>query len=77
MTRAVIKLSGDISAAMPSLNKLIARRAYYPEAPIMAFRRKNMAVTIDPRQINLQNIEDESAVKDLMAWMASLSEESA
>jgi hypothetical protein len=34
-------------------------------------------VTIDPRQINLQNIEDEGAVKDLMAWMASLSEESA
>jgi hypothetical protein len=76
MTRAVIKLSGDISAAMPLLSKHIAGCAYYPEAPVMAFRRKNMAVTIDPRQINLQNVEDEGAVKDFMVWLINLSGES-
>ena len=42
----------------------------------MAFRRKNMAVTIDPRQINLQNVEDEGAVKDFMVWLINLSGES-
>jgi hypothetical protein len=76
MTRAVIKLSGDISPLMPLLSKRIAGCAYYPEAPVMAFRRKNTAVTVDPRQINLQKVEDEGAVKDFMAWMASLFEKS-
>jgi hypothetical protein len=72
MTRAVIKLSGDISPQMPLLGKRIAGCAYHPEAHLLAFRRKNMAVTIDPRQINLQNVEDEAAVKDFMVWLISI-----
>ena len=72
MTRAVIKLSGDISALMPLLSQRIAGCAYHPEAHLLAFRRKNTVVTIDPRQINLQNVEDEAAVKDFMAWLVSI-----
>jgi hypothetical protein len=77
MTRAVIKLSGDISPLMPLLSRRIAGCAYHPEAKLMAFRRKNMTVTVDPRQINLQNVEDEAAVQDFIAWLINLSEESA
>ena len=72
MTRAVIKLSGDISALMSLVSQRIADCAYPPEAPLLAFRRKNTVVTIDPRQINLQNVEDEAAVKDFMAWLVSI-----
>lgn len=69
MTRAVIKLSGDISALMPSLSRRIAGCAYHPEAHLIAFHQKNMIVTIDPHQINLQNVADEAAVKVFMAWL--------
>ena len=41
----------------------------------MAFRVKNTAGTVDPRQINLFNVEDEAAVKVFMAWLINLSEE--
>ena len=75
MTRAVIKLSGDISPLMPLLSRCIEGCAYHPEAKLMAFRVKNTAVTVDPRQINLFNVEDEAAVKVFMAWLINLSEE--
>ena len=72
MTRAVIKLSGDISAAMPWLSQRIAGCAYHPQANLMAFRVKNMAVTVDARQINLFNVEDEAAVKAFMVWLVNI-----
>ena len=76
MTRAVIKLSGDISPLMPLLSKRIAGCAYHPQANLLAFRRKNMTVTVDPRQINLFNVEDEAAVQDFVTWLVNLSMES-
>ena len=72
MTRAVIKLAGDISLLMPLLSRRIEGCAYHPEAHLMAFRMKNMAVTVDPRQINLFNVEDEAAVKTFMAWLVNI-----
>ena len=72
MTRAVIKLSGDISAAMPWLSRQIAGCAYHPQANLMAFRIKNMAVTVDARQINLHNVEDEAAAKAFMEWLVCI-----
>ena len=75
MTRAVIELSGDISNAMPRLSRKIEGCAYHPEAHLLAFRIKNMVVTIDPRQINLHNVTDENAAKAFMAWLVSLYQE--
>ena len=72
MTRAVIKLSGDISPLMPLLSRRIAGCAYHPEVKLMAFRRKNMTVTVDPRRINLQNVEDEATAKTFMEWLVSI-----
>ena len=38
----------------------------------MAFRIKNMAVTVDARQINLHNVEDEAAAKAFMEWLVCI-----
>jgi ArsR family metal-binding transcriptional regulator len=75
VTRAVIKLSGDISPAMPWLSQRIPGCAYHPEAKLMAFRINNTAVTVDPKQINIFNVENESAVKALLARLESLLKE--
>ena len=72
MTRAVIKLSKDISSAMPRLSMLIEGCAYNPEANLMAFRFKNMVVNVEPRQITVSNIEDENDIKPLMDWLMNL-----
>ena len=72
MTRAVIKLSSDISSAMPRLSKLIEGCAYNPEANLLAFRFKNMVVNVESRQINISHIEDENEIKPLMDWFVSL-----
>ena len=72
MTRAVIKLSKDISSAMPRLSRLIEGCAYNPEANLMAFRFKNMVVNVEPRQITVSNIEDENDIKPLMDWLMNL-----
>jgi hypothetical protein len=70
MTRAVIKLSGDISPAMPWLSKRISGCAYHPEAKLLAFRYQNMVVNVEPQVINVSNIEDEREVKVLMDWLS-------
>ena len=72
MTRAVVKLSGDISSAMSRLSKLIEGCAYNPEANLMGFRFKNMSVTVEPRQINISHIEDETMIKTFIDWFMTL-----
>lgn len=71
MTRAVVKLSGDISSAMPRLSKLIEGCAYNPKANLMGFRFKNMGVTVEPTQINISHIEDETMIETLMDWFVN------
>ena len=72
MTRAVVKLSGDISSAMPRLSGFIEGCAYNSEANLMGFRFKNMSVTVEPRQINISHIEDETMIKTLIDWFMTL-----
>lgn len=72
MTRAVIKLSGGISKAMPRLSRLIAGCAYNPEAKLMAFRFNNMIVRVESKQINVDHIEDEKMIKPFMDWFVDL-----
>ena len=74
MTRAVIKLSCDISSAMPRISKLIDGCAYNQGANLMGFRFKNMSVTVDPRQINIYQIEDETIIKTFMDWFVAVAE---
>jgi hypothetical protein len=72
MTRAVIKLSVDISWAMPRLSKMIEGCAYNPEANLLAFRFNNMTVRVEIKQINIDHIEDEKMVKPFIDWFVSL-----
>jgi hypothetical protein len=72
MTRAVIKLSVDISRAMPRLSKMIEGCAYNPEANLLAFRFNNMTVRVEIKQINIDHIEDEKMVKPFIDWFVSL-----
>ena len=72
MTRAVVKLSGDINSAMPSLSKLIEGCAYNPEANLMGFRFKNMSVTVEPSLININHIEDETMIKTFIDWFMTI-----
>jgi hypothetical protein len=72
MTRAVIKLSNDIGRAMPRLSLQIEGCAYNPEAGLMAFPFHNMAVTVEPRRINIYNIQDETVVKTFIDWFKSI-----
>ena len=72
MTRAVIKLSFDISEMMPRLSRLIAGCAYNPEAKLLAFRFNTMTVRVEARKINIDHIEDEKTVKPCMDWFVGL-----
>ena len=72
MTRAVVKLSGDISAIMPRLSGLIEGCAYNPKAHLMGFRFKNMTITVEPTQINIGHIEDETMVKAFIDWFVNI-----
>ena len=74
MTRAVIKLSGDISSAMPRISKLIDGCAYNQGANLMGFRFKNMSITVEPRLINISHIEDETMIKTFMDWFVVVAE---
>jgi ArsR family metal-binding transcriptional regulator len=72
MTRAVVKLSSDISSAMPRVSKLIEGCAYNPEANLLAFRFKHMVVNMESRLINISHIEDENEINPLVDWLVSL-----
>ena len=72
MTRAVIKLSSDISSAMPRMSKLIEGCAYNPEANLLAFRFKNTVVNMESRLINISHIEDENEIKPLVEMLVGL-----
>ena len=74
MTRAVVKLSGDISSAMPRLSKLIEGCAYNSEANLLGFRFKNMSITVEPRLINISHIEDETMIKTFIDWFMTIAD---
>lgn len=38
----------------------------------MGFRFKNMSVTVEPRQINISHIEDETMIKTFIDWFMTL-----
>jgi len=72
MTRAVVKLSGDISSAMPRISTFIEGCAYNPKANLMGFRFKNMTITVEPRQINIGHIEDETMIKTFIDFFVAI-----
>jgi len=61
-----------LAQLLPRMSKLIEGCAYNPEANLMAFRFNDMAVTVESRQINIFNVEDEAKVKTLMDWLVNI-----
>lgn len=72
MTRAVIKLSVDISPVMRDLSRLIEGCAYSPEAPGMAFRVGDMRVIVERNTITVLNTEDAETARAVMDWLVDL-----
>jgi hypothetical protein len=72
MTRAVIKLSGDISSAMPDLCQRIEGCAYNPQSKLLSFRFQSLSIVVEAESISIYKIEDEAMVKIFMDWFKSL-----
>ena len=56
---------------MPRISQLIEGCAYNPEANLMGFRFKNMTITVEPKQINISHIEDETMIQTTIDWFVN------
>ena len=72
MTRAVIKLAGDISYALPILDRVIDGCAYNAVVPIAAFRYKNFGVIIHSRDMLINNAGDEASAVEVMNFLTDI-----
>ena len=72
MTRAVIKLAGDIAYAMPILERAIEGCAYSEIVPIAAFRYKKFGVIINKREILITNAMDEAPAEEVMNFLKDI-----
>ena len=68
-TRAVVKLSGDISPAMPRMKRLIKGCAYNPDAHVLAFRHKDMRVIAEARRIIISDVKDKATARTVINWL--------
>ena len=72
MARAAIKLSFDISPAMPRLSGQIEGCAYNSESSAMAFRVRKMGIVVHPQEINVHRAEDEASAPQVIEWLKKL-----
>ena len=72
MTRAVIKLSSDISYAMPIMERVIEGCAYSNEVPIAAFRYKNFGVIVHSYDITINHAEDEASAMEVINFLKDI-----
>ena len=72
MIRAVVKLSGDISPAMPLMSKSIQGCAYNPEHNIMGFRVKNMGVIVEAYKLTINNATDKATATEVIDWLKNI-----
>ncbi|MFA5309241.1 MAG: hypothetical protein WC370_07140 [Dehalococcoidales bacterium] len=72
MTRAVIKLAGDISYAMPLMASRIETCAYNAEEAIAAFRYKDYGVVVHPDEVMALNAGSEAAAVEVMDYIKEI-----
>jgi hypothetical protein len=72
MARAAIQLFSDISPYLPFLSQQIEGLAYNSEFSQAAFRRDDMAVVIYPKEINIYQIENETAARNVIVWLKEM-----
>jgi ArsR family metal-binding transcriptional regulator len=72
VTRAVIKLEGDISYAMPIMERIIEGCAYSKEVAIAAFRYKDFGVIVHSRDITINNAGVEASAVEVMNFLKDI-----
>lgn len=72
MTRAVIKLTGDISRAMPIMERAIEGCAYNDKEPVAAFRYKNARVIMHAREIEVKDIENKNQAIEVINFLKGI-----
>jgi ArsR family metal-binding transcriptional regulator len=72
VTRAVIKLARDISYAMPIMERVIEGCGYNPDAPVAAFRFKNLGVIVNRKQITINNAGDEASAVQVINFLKDI-----
>jgi hypothetical protein len=69
VTRAVIALSGDITPAMPHLNRVIEHCGYNPESKTLAFRWDGRPVVVRPDTITINDMRDVKTAQEFLNWL--------
>ena len=72
MTRAVIKLTSDITNTMPIIANKIEGCAYTEEIPIAAFRYNNFGVIIHSLDILILNAGDETSAVEVITFLKDI-----
>lgn len=72
MTRAVIKLKGDISYALPIMERVIDGCAYNTVVPIATFRYKNFGVIVHRRDITINHAGDEASAVEVVNFLKDI-----
>ena len=71
VTRAIFKLSGDISPYMPHLSRVIENCGYNPNVKTLAFRVWGMPVVARPDTITVNNMADMKTARAFLDWLKS------
>jgi ArsR family metal-binding transcriptional regulator len=69
ITRAIIKLSGDITPCLPHLSRVIENCGYSPDVKSIAFRFQNMPVVIRSDTITINNMADLETARGFLDWL--------
>ncbi|MCR4393264.1 MAG: hypothetical protein NUV31_02710 [Dehalococcoidales bacterium] len=72
MARAVIELSGNISSALPILNRAVASCRYNPEEQTATLYQGTACVIVEPEKLTIYNITDEAAAKNLVEELKNI-----
>lgn len=69
MTRAVIKLSKDISNALPTIASAIKTCAYNANVPVIGFRYKELRVIVHSKEIIVKDIENKAQAIEVIDFL--------
>jgi hypothetical protein len=54
---------------MPQMSRIIEGCGYNPEVHVLAFRFKDMGITVERDRILISKVENEAEVRRLMDWL--------
>ena len=72
MTRAVIKLSGDLSPVMLGASRLIDGCGYSSETNVMGFNYKGFGVIVEAKSITINNADNKAIAREVMRWLQNI-----